>query len=180
MIQTIPTPYGDMTAHWNRFGLESLRFSDHNSQQAEQTTEVGSELPGTDDVSAMQRENAAQLAAAFESFFETGSFDFPIDLCDMRNVPTFHRKVLIRCAEIAPGKTMTYGKLADAVGCPGAARAVGQAMAKNRWPLLIPCHRVVGHSGRMTGYSGRGGTDTKRKLLDFEASVNRQPTLAFT
>ncbi|MEM8736472.1 MAG: MGMT family protein, partial [Planctomycetota bacterium] len=64
--------------------------------------------------------------------------------------------------------TMTYGALAKAVGRPNAARAVGGAMAKNRWPLLIPCHRVLGASGKLTGYSGVGGIETKRRLLEHE------------
>ncbi len=69
--------------------------------------------------------------------------------------------VLRRCAKIRRGEFMTYGQLAAAVGNPQAARAVGQVMARNRWPLIVPCHRVVGHSGKLTGYSGIGGTDTK-------------------
>lgn len=65
---------------------------------------------------------------------------------------------------------VTYAELARRAGSPGAARAVGQAMAKNPWPIVIPCHRVVPSSGKMGGYSGRGGVPTKQKLLALEAA----------
>jgi len=71
------------------------------------------------------------------------------------------------CGRIPFGSTQTYGKLAQKVGRPGAARAVGTAMAANPLPLIIPCHRVVGTAG-LGGYSGAGGLTTKRFLLQFE------------
>ena len=66
------------------------------------------------------------------------------------------------------GETLTYGQLAKLAGSPHAARAVGGAMARNRWPLIVPCHRVVGSSGKLTGYSGEGGLKTKHWLLEHE------------
>ncbi len=67
---------------------------------------------------------------------------------------------------IAPGETITYGDLGAPFGIHP--RAVGQAMARNVFPFLIPCHRVVGAGGRLTGFSGAGGIDTKQRLLAFE------------
>jgi methylated-DNA-[protein]-cysteine S-methyltransferase len=64
---------------------------------------------------------------------------------------------------------LTYGELAAKAGYPGAARAVGNCMAANRIPLLIPCHRVVCAGGRLGSYSAPGGTVTKRRLLALEA-----------
>ncbi|MCC6510109.1 MAG: methylated-DNA--[protein]-cysteine S-methyltransferase [Pirellulaceae bacterium] len=103
-----------------------------------------------------------------EDYFAGGELEFPLAHLDWSGTPEFHRRVLQRCVQIARGETWTYGQLAKAVGSPGAARAVGQAMARNRWPLIVPCHRVLGHSGKLTGYSGQGGTATKRWLLDRE------------
>lgn len=83
----------------------------------------------------------------------------------------FVRKVYELARRIPPGSTMTYGELAHAAGSPGAARAVGQAMARNPFPLLVPCHRVVAADGSLTGYSGAGGVATKARILASERGV---------
>ena len=80
----------------------------------------------------------------------------------------FQQAVLKACCKIEAGKTMTYGELAEQAGYPQAARAVGAVMAKNPIPLLIPCHRVVGRNGALTGYSGTGGVAMKQRLLKHE------------
>jgi methylated-DNA-[protein]-cysteine S-methyltransferase len=82
------------------------------------------------------------------------------------SLPDFQRKVLRATAGIPYGKTVTYGELATAVGSPGAARAVGAALARNPWPVLVPCHRVVGKGGRLVGFGK--GLAAKEALLRFE------------
>jgi methylated-DNA-[protein]-cysteine S-methyltransferase len=89
---------------------------------------------------------------------------------DMEGLSSFNRKVLIACRRIPYGETSTYAGLAAAAGSRGAARAAGRAMATNRWPLVIPCHRVLA-SGGLGGYSAPGGLTTKRRLLDMEQAV---------
>lgn len=86
----------------------------------------------------------------------------------LENVPPFHRKVYMALCKVPPGKVVTYAELARRAGSPRAARAVGTAMAKNPWPVIIPCHRVVAGNGKLGGYSGRGGVATKRQLLELE------------
>ena len=85
---------------------------------------------------------------------------------DLGSLPEFTRKVLRLCGRIPPGSVRTYGQLAAAAGRPGAARAVGQAMAANPLPLVIPCHRVVRSGGFIGGYTG--GTAWKEFLLGRE------------
>ena len=80
----------------------------------------------------------------------------------------FEKKVLRRVAAIPYGRTMTYGQVAAAVGRPGAARAVGGVMARNRLPLVVPCHRVVAVRG-LGGYAG--GLKLKEKLLRLEGAM---------
>jgi methylated-DNA-[protein]-cysteine S-methyltransferase len=87
---------------------------------------------------------------------------------DFGAVSDFQRRVYKRCREIPLGKTMSYGELAEKAGSPGAARAVGNCMAANRIPLLVPCHRVVCADGRLGSYSAAGGVATKRKILALE------------
>jgi methylated-DNA-[protein]-cysteine S-methyltransferase len=99
----------------------------------------------------------------------------PQDFADLPynldRVPLFHRSVLTATLAVKSGHTTTYGAIAAALGQPPvASRAVGTALGANPWPLLIPCHRVVAANGRMTGFSGPGGVDTKAKLLALEGA----------
>ncbi|MGE5343899.1 MAG: methylated-DNA--[protein]-cysteine S-methyltransferase [Candidatus Omnitrophota bacterium] len=78
------------------------------------------------------------------------------------------KNVYYSLRNVEPGQTMTYGELAAAVGKPRAARFIGNLMKKNPLPLVIPCHRVVGKNGRMCGFSGEGGIELKKHLLEIE------------
>lgn len=84
----------------------------------------------------------------------------------------FQRQVWSALQEIPFGATVTYGELAARLGRPSASRAVGLANGKNPVSLIIPCHRVVGASGKLTGYAG--GLELKARLLELEASVSRK------
>ena len=75
------------------------------------------------------------------------------------------------CRAVGYGKTTSYGELARRAGRPGAARAVGTAMRRNPWPIVVPCHRVLKGDGSIGGYSGRGGVKFKRQLLEMEAAL---------
>jgi methylated-DNA-[protein]-cysteine S-methyltransferase len=92
---------------------------------------------------------------------------FDIDL-DLDYLPVFKRKALGEASRIPFGRIITYGELARKAGSPKAARAAGQVMATNPIPIVIPCHRVVGHDGHLTGYSGGDGIDLKKRLLALE------------
>lgn len=85
---------------------------------------------------------------------------------DWHRVRGFGRKVLEELARVPYGETVTYGELASRAGRGKAARAVGMTMARNPWPVIIPCHRVVGAGGKLVGFGK--GVDAKRTLLAFE------------
>lgn len=87
---------------------------------------------------------------------------------DMEQVPPFHRRVYELARAIAPGQTVSYGDLAARLGQPGAARAVGQALGRNPFALVVPCHRVLAADGRVGGFSANGGVTTKLRLLSIE------------
>ncbi|MBM3145263.1 MAG: methylated-DNA--[protein]-cysteine S-methyltransferase [Chloroflexi bacterium] len=97
---------------------------------------------------------------------ERESFDLPIDWSVMT---PFQKKVLIATCEIRRGETRTYKEIAVRIGTPHASRAVGRAEATNPIPIVIPCHRVIGSDGKLHGYGGHGGLETKAWLLELEA-----------
>jgi methylated-DNA-[protein]-cysteine S-methyltransferase len=89
---------------------------------------------------------------------------------DLDGIPEFERRVYEAARRIPPGSTMTYGDIAAAIDAPGAAQAVGQALAANPIALLVPCHRVVAAGGKIGGFSAGGGAVTKRRILRIEGS----------
>lgn len=89
---------------------------------------------------------------------------------DMSAIEPFERQVYAAAREIGPGRTLTYGELAARLGDPSLARAVGQALGANPFPIVVPCHRVLAAGGRAGGFSAPGGTQTKLKLLEIEGA----------
>lgn len=96
------------------------------------------------------------------------TFDIPIDFSDFTH---FQQVVYRAVKEIPYGETKTYGAIAQEVGKPRAARAVGAANGANPVPIIIPCHRLLGKDGSLRGYGGKGGIATKRWLLDLEIRI---------
>jgi len=97
--------------------------------------------------------------------YEIKQFSLPID---WSGYTKFQRDVLQETLSIPYGETRSYGQVAAAIGNPKASRAVGQAEKSNQVPLVVPCHRVLGSDGSLTGYGGKDNTDLKAWLLDFE------------
>ncbi|MBT2418791.1 methylated-DNA--[protein]-cysteine S-methyltransferase [Streptomyces sp. ISL-22] len=102
-----------------------------------------------------------------EAYFAGELKEFTLEL--RLNGTDFQRRVWDRLRRIPYGETRTYGELADDLGNPGASRAVGLANGKNPIGIIVPCHRVVGANGGLTGYGG--GLDRKQRLLDFESGT---------
>jgi methylated-DNA-[protein]-cysteine S-methyltransferase len=90
---------------------------------------------------------------------------------DLDRAPPFFRRVYEASRRIPRGRVWTYTELAAAAGSPHATRAVGQAMARNPLPVVVPCHRVVASGGRPGGFSAPGGLDTKARLLAIEGAL---------
>jgi len=98
---------------------------------------------------------------------------------DMERVPAFHRRVYEAARAIPAGATVSYGELAARLGERGLARAVGQALGRNPFAIVVPCHRVLAASGRLGGFSARGGVATKLRLLSIEGAAQRDQLALF-
>jgi len=89
---------------------------------------------------------------------------------DMNGVPPFHRRAYEAARSIPAGRTRSYGELAARLGSPNSSRAVGQAMGRNPFPIVVPCHRVLAAGGRAGGFTAAGGIDTKMRMLEIEGA----------
>jgi methylated-DNA-[protein]-cysteine S-methyltransferase len=96
---------------------------------------------------------------------------------DLSRVPAFNARVFETTRAIPPGATRTYGEIARAIGEPDGARAVGQALGRNPFAIVVPCHRVVGAGGKLVGFSAYGGIKTKLKMLKIEGWRENEPSL---
>jgi O-6-methylguanine DNA methyltransferase len=97
---------------------------------------------------------------------------------DMDKVPPFHRKVYETARSIPAGATLSYGEIAAKLGMPGSARSVGQALGRNPFAIVVPCHRVLAAGGKVGGFSAGGGIATKLRLLSIESAIaNGQSSL---
>lgn len=146
-------------------GTQGLRRLDFGISEAE--------FLGRLDPRARTRRDPAALApvvAQLQAYFagERALFELPLDL---QAVTPFQRSVLQAARRIPAGTVQTYGQVARAIGKPRASRAVGQALGRNPVPIIIPCHRVVASDGGLGGYSGGGGLDSKRWLLQLEGAL---------
>ena len=164
------TTIGTFEARWSSLGLVCLLWREPTDlpEIAEKKQNSGT-LEGA----------AEQLQNAFQDYLTGNFYSLDSVAIDGSDWTPFFSEVYRICRTIPPGETLSYAELAAKAGSPGASRAVGQAMRTNRIPLLIPCHRVVGASGKLHGYSGPGGLETKRLLLDHERGYPTLNLLSF-
>lgn len=147
---TVPdTPVGPLTLYESDGAISALTWE-------------GSGAASDDDASPLLQEAARQL----REYFAGTRQDFDLPLAPRGT--TFQKQVYRAMQAIPYGATKSYGEIAEAL--EGCARAVGSACGSNPIPVIIPCHRVLAAGGKPGGFSGLGGLDTKKKLLDLEGS----------
>jgi methylated-DNA-[protein]-cysteine S-methyltransferase len=151
----VPGPLGTMLLIARGDALAGIHFDGGRYQPA-----VGPDWQRTKDHPALRAAHA-QLAGYFAG--ERTSFDLP--LAPMGTA--FQRAVWAAIGTVAYGKTITYRELAARAGRPGSVRAAGTATGRNPWTIVVPCHRIIGSDGSLTGYAG--GLPRKRALLALEA-----------
>jgi methylated-DNA-[protein]-cysteine S-methyltransferase len=169
-----PTAIGPCALAWSEAGLTGVWFPEPTDEATrERIRRRLGDIPETEPPAAV-RDSMARIA----ELLETGRADLTTIALDMEGIEAFERRVLEAAREIRPGATATYGELAAKVGAPRATREVGQAMARNRFPIVVPCHRVLAAGGGFGGFSAPGGLESKARLLNIErAAVGAEPSL---
>lgn len=165
------TPVGYCALAWNATGLVAVQLPERSA--AATRARLRRRFPGARESDPPRRVRAA--AAAIERLLRGGRDTLAAIPLDLSRCSPFHRRVYEIARTIPAGETLTYGALAARAGSPKAARAVGQAMARNPFPLVVPCHRVTGAHGWAGGFSAHGGVDTKFRLLRIEGARTAPP-----
>jgi len=146
-------------------GIHGLSFGYSTERLALKALSKKLGQDATADLATSEGDELGGRIRAFASGDADDFADLQISECHLTD---FGRRVTAACRQIAWGETLTYGELAKQAGRPGAARAVGSVMARNRVPLIVPCHRVVPASGGLGGFSAPQGVVMKRRLLEME------------
>ena len=154
---TFETPLGTMLATAEAGALTGLYFA--GQKYSPEPGDDWRERPDAAPFAAVREQVAAYFAGT------RSAFDLPL-LPKGGRATGFQREVWRRIAEVPTGSTITYGELARRRGRPAAVRAAGAATGRNPVSLIVPCHRIVGHDGALTGYAG--GVERKRALLALE------------
>ena len=160
------TPVGYCALAWNATGLVAVQLPERSA--AATRARLCRRFPGARATRPPRR--VRQAVAAIERLLRGGRDRLATISLDLSRCTPFHRRVYEIARTIPAGETWTYGALAARAGSPGAARAVGQAMARNPFPLVVPCHRVTGAQGWAGGFSAHGGVSTKFRLLRIEGA----------
>jgi methylated-DNA-[protein]-cysteine S-methyltransferase len=156
---------------WGYFGLATANESLYRTCLPMENPEDVQKrlLSGIPGELGLDRGLLSPVQASIQAYFKGERFTFNTSVpLALEGMTVFTRSVLEACARVPCGETTDYAALASQAGSPKAARAVGNAMAKNPMPLIIPCHRVVARSGLIGGFSAPGGTDMKERLLRHE------------
>jgi methylated-DNA-[protein]-cysteine S-methyltransferase len=158
-IVAFETPLGVCAVRWTAAGLASVRLPSARTEA----------LPRHDATAVVPR-NVRAAIDAIVAVLGGAPLDLRFIELDQRGIDPFRRAVYAATQAIRPGSTATYGEIAGTIGRPGGARDVGAALASNPFPIVVPCHRVVGADGKLTGFSAPGGLATKRRMLELEGA----------
>lgn len=164
---TFETAMGVCGLAWSARGLVRVRLPgpDVNAVEARAWNRTSKGQP------AEPPHEIARCIGLLRDYLQGARIDFRDVALDFDGINAFNAGIYRALAEVAYGETTTYGALAKAVGVPDAARAVGVAMSRNPWPIIIPCHRVLASGKRPGGFSAPGGTMTKDWLLALEGAA---------
>jgi len=160
-IAAFDTELGTCAVRWTERGIAGVRLpSPRTADLPRLDGMIGVPVPVREAIGAIARLLAGE------------SVDLGFVVLDDEEIDPFCREVYAATRAVQPGSTATYGEIARAIGRvdPEGARDVGAALARNPTPIVVPCHRVVGANGKLTGFSAPGGLETKRRMLALEGA----------
>jgi methylated-DNA-[protein]-cysteine S-methyltransferase len=158
-IVAFNTPLGTCAVRWTADGIASVRLPSVRTEA----------LPGLGD----RHDVPIAVVGAIEGIIAVlsgSAVDLGFVELDERGIDPLRRAVHAATRMVLPGRTATYGEIARMIGRPDGARDVGAALARNPFPIIVPCHRVLGANGRLIGFSAPGGLATKRRMLELEGA----------
>ncbi|HET6288494.1 MAG TPA: methylated-DNA--[protein]-cysteine S-methyltransferase [Amycolatopsis sp.] len=167
------TAIGDCGIAWSERGVVAVQLPEGSEEEAR--ARLTARLPETTE--STPPEVIQKAIDDIVSLMGGRRTDLTGIALDYDGVPEFQHRVYEFIRTIPAGKTLTYGDVANILGVPGGAQAVGQAMGRNPFPIIVPCHRVLAAGGKDGGFSARGGVATKRRMLVLEGALADEPTL---
>lgn len=167
------TPIGVCGLAWNDRGVVGVQLPEDDASRTR--SRIAKRFPGISEASPPADIQA--IIADVIALLKGEARDLSTVPLDMEGVPELHRRVYEIALGIPPGRVLTYGEIASRLGIDNA-RLIGQALGKNPFAIIVPCHRVVAAGGKLGGFSANGGSQTKRRLLAIEgARRDEGPTL---
>ncbi len=163
--RTLQTSFGHVGFVAGGRGLKRVYLPEKSAAALRRT--IQRDYPAADESPALLPGFTRQLQQYFDG--DQVTFDVPLDCADAN---AFEARVWRACRKVQYGRTATYKDLAARVGKPNAARAVGNAMGRNRFPIVVPCHRILRSDGALGGYSGPLGLPFKQRLLTLESAAH--------
>lgn len=161
------TPIGVCGIAWSEGGLLATRLPEADAARVRSS--LVRRYPGL--VELAMPPAVAAVAERIAGHLGGERVDYSDVALDQDGVGDWERIVYRAAAAIPSGETRTYGELARALGRPEAAQAVGQALGRNPWPVVVPCHRILAADGKTGGFSAPGGARTKLRLLEIEGAL---------
>jgi methylated-DNA-[protein]-cysteine S-methyltransferase len=158
-----PTPIGACGIAWSGDAVVATHLPE--ASQAKTAARLAARAGATEG----EPPDAIQRAiSSITALLEGEGTDLNFVACDFSRVDAFAAKVYAATRAIPPGETQSYGAIAVQLGDKSLAQSVGRALGRNPFPIIVPCHRVVGANGRLTGFSANGGVETKLRMLVIE------------
>jgi methylated-DNA-[protein]-cysteine S-methyltransferase len=160
------SPIGRCGIAWNPQGIAAVQLPE--ADDATTRLRVAHAAGGAQE--AMPPAEVQAAIARIQALLHGARDDLADVQLDLSRTPDFQRRVYAATRAVPPGRTTSYGDIAQQLGMPGSVRAVGQALGHNPFPIIVPCHRVLAAQGRSGGFSGYGGTATKLRMLEIEGA----------
>lgn len=160
---------------WGEGGIVGMQLPEPRDDQAR--ARLTKRYPGAEE--AAPSAEIERTIAEVRALLKGEARDLAHIPLDMSQVPAFERQVYAIARAVPPGRTITYGEIAVKLGDKALSRDVGAALGRNPFPIVIPCHRVLGAGGKTGGFSARGGVDTKMRMLQIEGAKTSEEPLLF-